>query len=375
MGQHAEFSPSKAHRFLSCTASHDLEKRYLDKYSEAAREGSRAHALADHCLANGKEPSIFINGKICETPQADGDTHYDFFIAPSTDIPQNTSQTFSSISDEMVDAVTIYTRFITDKTRDFESEKRIEILPNDLCYGTADCVFVRKSTLYVVDFKYGAGVGVNAENNEQLMCYAYGEMRDKPEIRRAKLVIIQPRHKGGRIEEWVISREDLNAFGDSFEIAVTWIANGRTSFVIGNHCKFCKAQGECPEKTKKYVADFDNRKALSISEVLNKADEIREWLTAVEQIAIDKLHNGETVQGYKLVPKQARSQIIDDQAALEAFGAAGYDVAENKLMSITKLKKIVPSDLLEKHIVKESRGMTLAREGDKRNPIDMGKEF
>ena len=48
--RHALLSASSAHRWMGCTPSARLEQEFADQESEAAAEGSAAHALAEHKL-------------------------------------------------------------------------------------------------------------------------------------------------------------------------------------------------------------------------------------------------------------------------------------------------------------------------------------
>ena len=63
-------------------------------------------------------------------------------------------------------------------------------------FGTGDCIIVADDLLEIIDFKYGKGVRVEAENNPQMRLYAlgaiklYGELYD---IKRVRMSIIQPR--------------------------------------------------------------------------------------------------------------------------------------------------------------------------------------
>lgn len=43
-------------------------------------------------------------------------------------------------------------------------------------YDTADCIIVSDDTMQIIDFKYGLGVLVNAEQNTQLMSYSIGAL-------------------------------------------------------------------------------------------------------------------------------------------------------------------------------------------------------
>ena len=50
MRAHSILPPSGSHRWLNCTPSARLEQEFGDKESEAAKEGTAAHALCEHKL-------------------------------------------------------------------------------------------------------------------------------------------------------------------------------------------------------------------------------------------------------------------------------------------------------------------------------------
>ena len=41
-------------------------------------------------------------------------------------------------------------------------------------FGTSDCIIVCGENLHIIDFKYGKGVPVSAEDNPQMKLYALG---------------------------------------------------------------------------------------------------------------------------------------------------------------------------------------------------------
>ena len=51
-------------------------------------------------------------------------------------------------------------------------------------FGTGDCLIVADKLLHIIDFKYGQGVLVDAEENPQMMLYALGALRQfRPPLR------------------------------------------------------------------------------------------------------------------------------------------------------------------------------------------------
>ena len=57
---HSMLGASKAHRWMRCPASVQLEATIPDEESFYAAEGTAAHALAEECLRSQKPPEHFI---------------------------------------------------------------------------------------------------------------------------------------------------------------------------------------------------------------------------------------------------------------------------------------------------------------------------
>ena len=80
-------------------------------------------------------------------------------------------------------------------------------MPN---FGTADFVIVADDVMTIIDFKYGLGVLVEAENNSQMRMYALGALNlfeSLYEIKKVRMIIFQPRRDNISIAE--ISTEEL----------------------------------------------------------------------------------------------------------------------------------------------------------------------
>lgn len=77
-------------------------------------------------------------------------------------------------------------------------------------FGTADCIVIADGTLQIIDFKYGLGVLVSAEENPQMMCYALGALElldDIYDISTVRMTIYQPRRDN--LSTYELSKEDL----------------------------------------------------------------------------------------------------------------------------------------------------------------------
>ena len=51
-------------------------------------------------------------------------------------------------------------------------------------FGTCDCLILQGRTMIVIDYKYGVGVPVSAQDNPQMMLYALGALNDWHRLRR-----------------------------------------------------------------------------------------------------------------------------------------------------------------------------------------------
>lgn len=143
---HAILSASSSHRWLECPPSAKLCAEQPDTASEYAQEGTDAHALCEHKLK-----ALLGTETIDPTENL---TYYD---------------------EEMEHCANEYAVYVSEQVEKAETackdpvvliEQRLDFsrwVPDG--FGTGDCVIVADSTLSVIDFKYGKGVEVLAENN------------------------------------------------------------------------------------------------------------------------------------------------------------------------------------------------------------------
>lgn len=338
MGSHRKYSASAAHRFVVCTASHALEATIPNTTSKYAAEGTRAHAMAAYLLAGGTlEPGEKIEYE-------DGD--------------QNVA---TVVDAETLESIAPYLDFVRGMIAKGATCLRVEfsadVIPDKLG-GTTDAVFLRRDTLHVCDLKYGKGVIVDPDENLQLICYALACLPYYPTAKQVCLNIIQPRARGEAIRSWRCSVNMLRGFGADIKQAIAEIEAGQTIFRRGEHCQFCKALHGCPS----YFELIEDSKLKDPAHVLNHLEEIRALCDAVEKDTFTRLASGAAVPGWKLVHKQARVQwsadAFDELAMLEGM-------TKTTLIGITEAKKMLGKEI-EKYTVKQSSGVTMARETDKR---------
>lgn len=346
--QHAILGASGAARWMNCPGSVRLSAEIdtPDTGSWYAREGTAAHAIAEKCLLNGMDPEFYIGQKI------EG----------------------IKVTDEMASAVAIY----VDKVRMIAGEEEILdehvecqfslalLDPPEDMFGTVDYWRydeLRGKHLWIVDYKHGQGVAVEALDNVQLMYYALGailENRIKP--RKITVVIVQPRcaHPDGLIRDWTFEYEELVKFKDALMVAAYETEKADAALNTGGWCRFCPARSHCPAQYSTAVvlaqdefSDLDEADPLpvpsamteeEIGVVLDKADFVMDWLRSVQSYAKEQLETNLPVEGWKLVAKRANRKWTDEEDVLsflrtqEGMDEGDYNEPP-KLKSPAKLEK------------------------------------
>lgn len=361
MTAHAKLSPSAASRWMRCTMAPTLEAGLPDEASAYAAEGTQAHALAEFCARTsvglswgGKPPEA------ADQEMQDAADEYAAFIR----------ETYLMLKDEGADP-------------HIETELRLDLtdwIPEG--FGTADCLIVADGTLHVIDFKYGKGVKVDAENNRQMMIYALGALHWAQmlyDIEAVRMVIVQPRLGG--ISEWGQTAEDLLAWGeDELKPAARAAYDGSGVYCPGDDtCRFCKAAGSCRAQAEHFVKLFDDNPAPDLltteeaGELLQRAAGMDEWLKGLKGMVFGALMDGEPVTGWKLVEGRSTRKYTDEDEIAKRLRKAKYKVSEiyeKKLLGISKMEKLLGKkqmgDLIGDLIEKPRGSAQLAPASDKR---------
>ena len=120
----------------------------------------------------------------------------------------------------------------------------------------------------------------------------------------------------------------------------------------------------------------------AIAAALEEAELLEHWIADLRALAFQMLEEGVAVPGYKLVPKRATRQWVNETAALDALRDLG--VKENELMETSMLSPAKAEKVLKKHklelprdlVVSVSTGNTLAPEEDPRPAVlQIGKQL
>ena len=248
-------------------------------------------------------------------------------------------------------------------------------------FGSTDVLMRVGDNAVVLDWKFGSGIPVSAEENPQLMFYAAAAMRSAKTqwvfrgAETIELVIVQPPH----IRRWEVSRRRLEVFEIDLRNAVRQSEAPAAPVKHGDWCKFCPAKPICPAMNgaveRALKTQLDTVSPELVGAMLKNADLLEDWIKQLRQFALQRLENGANVPGYKLVAKRATRQWADEATAVAALTALGVDESElmvTELKSPAQVEKVLkksklalPDDL----IVSISSGHTLADEADARPPV------
>lgn len=373
--KHALLSASSSHKWLVCTPSARLEEQFPNKESEYMAEGTLAHSIAEF-----KVRSYFLEAisKTAYTRKLNKLKKSEFF------------------NEEMLRHTDTYLEYIKEEamktnTRPFIAvEQKIDYskyVPEG--FGTADCVLISSNTLQIIDFKYGKGVKVEAEDNSQLKLYALAALEQFGmfyNIENIKLSIVQPRIDN--ISEYTLSKDEIVKWGNIIVIPQAQKAfMGLGEFRQGEHCRFCRAKGACEFRAKenmKVVEEIENSQGTAseacqlldnteLSEFLTRTEGIEEWIKDLRAYALEQILKGENIQGYKAVEGKSNRKIVDIDRAFEILKASGIEEAllyERKPLTLTQLEKAIGKKEIAQTIgdfIEKPKGApTLAKETDKR---------
>lgn len=365
---HALLSASAAKRWLNCPPSVRLTENMPDTPSEYAEEGTLAHELAE----------LKLRKKFETMPKSKYTKALDIIKTN----PLYTSEMDSCTDDYLDHILTIAHRY--DKVKPYvviEKQLNYSHIAKD-GFGTSDCVLICRNDLHIIDFKYGKGVAVSAEDNPQLKLYALGAIAEYSflyNIENVFLHIIQPRTSEGS-SSWEISATGLTAWGESIKPIAELAYKGSGDFKCGDWCRFCKAKATCRARAENFFALEDTAKMpkellsdSEIGEALIKAQTLKNWVTDLEEYALNAILSGTDISGWKAVEGKSNRKIADIDSAFEVLKTNGYDEAllyERKPITLTELEKLVTKKKLEEligdKIVKPQGKPTLAPADDKR---------
>ena len=364
---HRKYSPSQAERVQGCYGSTNLLKRTTARPSSPyAIEGTKAHEVLEAALLNSVRDAETAHREYSSLCCEDLNTNENlFYFAVNMALNH-----IYSLLDEYPDAV-LFTECFVDVPS--------EVAPGE-AGGFCDVAVWGPSiaTLFVIDYKHGAGIAKSAKGNPQPLQYAAGFMFqenplvDPSLVNTVVLTIVQPRafHPEGPVREHELTPYEVYEYLSVMDHAIaenekpdaplTPDDNGKTT----DHCRFCDANAECPAREalafKSVVPAFRTVKDLAppsipfawdldhdrLAYIAKMAPLVRSFLDDVDQRIEELLRDGHYVHGKKLVVASERRKYYGDEedVAKKAAALIGCDVdkvMQKKLLPITTLEKMI----------------------------------
>jgi hypothetical protein len=354
---HSELGASSYKRWKACPGSVRLSRGVERKSSAYADEGTRAHELAEALLC--------------------GVRSFDYSNKPG----------------DMVEAVMTYVNYVSQLRAQGPAWEQIEA-KLDLAeyhpklFGTGDyvCYFPSTKILHVVDYKHGAGVPVEIEEdglgNVQLLYYAAAALhKARVPVRAVVITIVQPRcpHPDGPVRSWSCDGVFMLDFLADLVADAEKTEDPDAPLNPGSHCRWCPAVGFCPAIKSRAVVEAAKVFAPAIpyepsklAETLSKLDSIEAWAHGVREFAYREAEAGREIPGWKLVDKRPSRKwaegVLGSKLAAE-LGVLEESLFEQKLKSPAQVEKLIDRSrrgVLDEFTVKESSGKKLVPVSDDR---------
>lgn len=349
--EHSPLGGSAAYRFLNCGSSFLLQRLLMlhGEYevpptSEFADKGTAAHELSASCLIEGTEPYEYVGEKIGN-----------YTVHPD-DLDPN--------------AVSVYVAFCEAIIADVRKSPHGKILIEQTIHlpeihplfkGTVDLGAWSENGLWLIDYKNGEGIGVEAFMSPQLLYYAvllimaHEELRALPRDFPVHLGIVQPNY-WGLFEEPEVWHTDLGTVLDwGHNVLLPQMGKllddkremlPEDEFVSGNHCQFCPVMLDCPKLRRAFVTYAHGEDFLEmlsneeISDLYALRDDARRYGNELEKVVFARKIGKQEIASAKLVEKMTRRifKAGAEAAALAQFGEKAYE--PKKLKSPAQIEKL-----------------------------------
>lgn len=334
---HAILSPSSAKRWIHCTPSALLAEAAGSKTSVYAEEGTLAHEIAEYALTQ------YLEGI------------YDPIIDEALPIKdEHLKNPLFSI--DMANYIRDYCNYVIGENYEMQKsdwsskmylERRVDITdfaPDS--FGSVDVTLVSYKTIHIIDLKFGAGVKVFADHNEQMMLYALGALGALKAAASQSIINIRMTIAQVRLDHYdtfEMSRVELLDWAEKvLKPAAKMAIQGKGKQVIGSWCGFCPVKAQCRAQRDAILADFDEKPEpllLSdeeVTDLISKIDTYKSWIESVNKYVYDRAIQGHKWEGYKLVAGRS-SRVIKDEAKIRQ--ALLNEFLEDEVLNI-KLKGI-----------------------------------
>jgi len=356
---------STAKRVIACPGSVALVQQVPPKPSSSyADEGTLLHHVIAAVLETGKPPEDFLG------------TVYN-----------GIELTEDRLERKLLPALAALDEIDPDKLMEYDVEKVVGFGDVILgVFGSADLVGRIGDRGILVDWKFGDGVAVEAEENPQAMFYIAAALHTAAtkwafkDVEAIDIYIVQPPF----VKKWTTDLARIKRFEADLILAVRASEQPDAPLATGDHCRWCAAKSVCPlvngavERTRR--ENIKGANIFRLSEALNQIELLEGWIRDAKETAFELMEAGTPIPGWKLVPKRATRQWMNEQTALTALTEAGCSAEElTELKSPAQVEKVLKKRKItmpENLITAVSSGDTLAPADDPRPAsLQVGKQL
>ena len=356
---------STASRVIKCPASVALVAKMPPKpSSKYADEGTLLHNAIAEVLEKQLPPEAMLGFK-----------YKDLVL------------TQELLDNKLLPALTLLNEIDPHAEMQFAVESEVDFgdyLPG--VFGSADLIGRIDNKAIVLDWKFGSGVIVNAEENYQGMFYAAAAMRTNKTkwafegATEIEIIIVQP----PEMRRWVTTPQRIAEFEMQLALAVKEAGRKEARMESGSHCRWCAAKPTCPLMTGAVARStqiaLKNLKPELIAIYLQQADILEDWIKDLRELAHQMLEAEVAVPGFKLVAKRAIRQWANEHEAAIALSTKG--ISPHKPLEVItpaqaeKLLGKSGKDTIKDLVVAVSSGSTLVPESDPRPAVlQIGKQL
>ena len=161
---HAKLSPSSADRWTQCTASVAAQHGIPNASSDASRDGTMCHQIAEEVIRDGADPHNYLGRTMVfwghDESDSAGEDWRDLFSERNLEECEILAEI--TVTEEHIDAVARATEYVFEQHRlhggELLAEQRVPIghfTGEEGASGTTDVLMLRPITLGVGDFKFG----------------------------------------------------------------------------------------------------------------------------------------------------------------------------------------------------------------------------
>ena len=354
---------STAKRVINCPGSVALVQKMPPQVeSKYAAEGTLLHACMEELLNYGELGDVIAKHKLTDE-QAD---KLEFCLDALDEIDPHEEMEYKQ-----------------EVEVEFKGVKGLEGV-----FGNVDLIGRLGNRVIIVDWKFGDGVMVDAEENPQGMFYAAAAMKTEATAwafegaTEIEIVIVQP----PAVRRWVTTFARLEEFVAQLQHAVKLAQKPDAPLAIGDWCRWCTGKPVCPQMTgaieRTVYAKLEALAPEELSKALDLAERLESFIADARKLAYDRLEKDMPVPGYKLVAKRATRQWADEKQMHIYWlnmGLTPVEYQKVELLSPAQMEKVLkkrkmtlPDDL----VVAVSSGSTVAPESDPRPAVlNVGKQL